>query len=478
MKAAVLTSLAALVASTVGMPGLQSDRELHALPTTHLTSASSTVHMYDQLIDHAVPAGPGNTYQQRWWQNTEHLPASGDGPIILEVCGEGPCHESRGWSIRLAEAMQGVVVALEHRYYGESWPYGDAATSLSNARIGQLTVDAALADVNRFISWYRASNATLANVPLVIVGGSYPGALVAWFSVAYPGVANAVLSSSGVVHAKEIFPEFDTHVAKAVGPACAADVHVTMLAFEMELQGGPARAAAVRAQLNVSANMTDGDVGYMLADAAAMLVQYGRKDALCTGLAGAASTALPSTALTQRFSWLITEQWGKQFSTDCFYDTACLADPARASEWHPTARAWRWQKCSEVGWFQVRPSGTGYPPLRISAVNETYVRQQCADIFGGVAPAAPAVAALNAKFGGLDIASKGARNVIFSQGSDDPWAEVGMNVSVSTSLVTRTAVCDGCGHCLDLHMPATSDSDATTAQRVLEVALISGWIQA
>ena len=42
-----------------------------------------------------------------------------------------------------------------------------------------------------------------------MIGGSYPGAYVAWFKQLYPDHVKAVWSSSGVIYAKEWFTEFD-----------------------------------------------------------------------------------------------------------------------------------------------------------------------------------------------------------------------------------------------------------------------------
>jgi len=47
---------------------------------------------------------------------------------------------------------------------------------------------------------------------LVVVGGSYPGALVAWFKSKYPQHAVAAWSSSGVIHAIRDYNMFDTDI--------------------------------------------------------------------------------------------------------------------------------------------------------------------------------------------------------------------------------------------------------------------------
>jgi len=65
---------------------------------------------------------------------------------------------------------------LEHRFYGQSVPKNDLSTD--NLRF--LSVEQALADLNRFSEEYKKTLTTKKN-PWIAVGGSYPGALSAWY---------------------------------------------------------------------------------------------------------------------------------------------------------------------------------------------------------------------------------------------------------------------------------------------------------
>ena len=46
----------------------------------------------------------------------------------------------------------------------------------------------------------------------VVIGGSYPGALSAWFKSKYPNAAKAAWSSSGVIHVFQDFYQNDLDV--------------------------------------------------------------------------------------------------------------------------------------------------------------------------------------------------------------------------------------------------------------------------
>lgn len=65
------------------------------------------------------------------------------------------------------------------------------------------------------------------------IGGSYSGALSAWFRTQYPNVVTlGALSSSGVVNAILDYTEFDTQVATATDGDCAAILRAMTAAFE------------------------------------------------------------------------------------------------------------------------------------------------------------------------------------------------------------------------------------------------------
>ena len=58
----------------------------------------------------------------------------------------------------------------------------------------------------------RTINQDIPNRPVVIIGGSYPGALSAWFRQRYPQMTVASWSSSGVVNPIEDIQMFDEQI--------------------------------------------------------------------------------------------------------------------------------------------------------------------------------------------------------------------------------------------------------------------------
>ena len=59
------------------------------------------------------------------------------------------------------------------------------------------------------------------------IGGSYPGALSAWFKSQYPNSADVAWSSSGVIHAIKDFADYDLDVYQATsrsGDSCPTQI--------------------------------------------------------------------------------------------------------------------------------------------------------------------------------------------------------------------------------------------------------------
>lgn len=65
----------------------------------------------------------------------------------------------------------------------------------------------------------------ISNNPWISVGGSYPGALSAWFRYKYPHLVIGAIASSAVVEAIEDFTDFDEQIYLSSirsSPQCAA----------------------------------------------------------------------------------------------------------------------------------------------------------------------------------------------------------------------------------------------------------------
>ena len=83
--------------------------------------------------------------------------------------------------------MKALVIFAEHRFFGESMPFG--SDSFKNENLVYLTVEQTMMDYAEFIKYIKANstyNAT--EKPVIVFGGSYGGMLAAWLRMKYPHV--------------------------------------------------------------------------------------------------------------------------------------------------------------------------------------------------------------------------------------------------------------------------------------------------
>lgn len=114
-----------------------------------------------------------------------------------------------------------------------------------------------------------------------------------------------------------------------------------------------------------------------------------------------------------------------------------------------------------------------YPgSLRSKVLTLDYFQNQCSAAFG-IPNMFANTTAFNARYGGV---TPNATLVFATNGSDDPWQGACVESPISDVYLEDTAVCDGCGHCKDLHAPAANDPAVITQQRARVFNAIMKWI--
>ncbi|CAI5447334.1 unnamed protein product [Caenorhabditis angaria] len=98
----------------------------------------------------------------------------------------------------LAPELNAAVVFVEHRYYGNSKPFGNQSFS-SVENLGYLSSSQALADY-AFVVQHLKNGKTIPgadeNTAVIAIGGSYGGMLSAWLRMKYPHIIDGAISSS------------------------------------------------------------------------------------------------------------------------------------------------------------------------------------------------------------------------------------------------------------------------------------------
>lgn len=142
---------------------------------------------FDATIDHFDNHGADSaTYPMRYLVDTTYFDEE-KGPIIFYAGNEGDVWtfwDASGFMhTTLAEEFGALVVFGEHRFYGESMPFGDETFDRNN--LNMLTVEQAMFDYVELIKMIKQTQG-LEDRAVIVGGGSYGGMLSAWLRMKYP----------------------------------------------------------------------------------------------------------------------------------------------------------------------------------------------------------------------------------------------------------------------------------------------------
>ncbi|KAG2547910.1 probable serine protease EDA2 [Panicum virgatum] len=389
----------------------------------------------NQTLDHFNPTDH-RQFKQRYYEFLDYYRAP-NGPIFLKICGEASCNGiSNDYLAVMAKKFGAAIVSPEHRYYGKSSPFD----SLTTENLQFLSSKQALFDLAVFRQYYQETlnakyNRSGADSSWFVFGGSYAGALSAWFRLKFPHLTCGSLASSGVVLAVYNFTDFDKQIGDSAGPECKEALQEVTRLVDGQLQCG---SNSVKQLFGAPKLENDGDFLYLLADAAAIAFQYGNPDALCSPLIEAKKNG---TDLVETFASYVKDYYiGKFGASVASYDQQYLKNttPAIAESAY---RLWWYQVCSEVAYFQVAPKNDS---VRSPKIDTRYHLDLCRNVFGeGVYPD---VFMTNLYYGGTRIAGS---KIVFANGSQDPWRHASKQKS-SEELPSYLIECKNCGHCSDL----------------------------
>ena len=101
----------------------------------------------------------------------------------------------------LAKKFGGLVVMGEHRYFGDTKPFGEH--SLDKGNVQFLTLENILMDNARLIEVVK-QRFDAQNQPVVVFGGSYSGQVAAWMRMKFPSLVQAgVVSGAPILYYKD-----------------------------------------------------------------------------------------------------------------------------------------------------------------------------------------------------------------------------------------------------------------------------------
>jgi pimeloyl-ACP methyl ester carboxylesterase len=419
---------------------------------------------FDQKLDH-TSAEDMRTFKQRYWVNSTyaHGPNS---PVIFYICGEATCsaEEMNGQALDQAQALGGYAVTLEHRYYGKSQPFD----SLTTENLRYLTIENALEDLAAFENFAKTKLGLSGK--WISIGGSYAGALSAYYHTQYPTLTEGALSSSGPVQALENFEEYDRHVFEVAGTACAAAIRNVVKQAEAQVDN-PTQFAAVKKGFAADAISDPDDFLYILADTAASAVQYGFKDQFCNAITAPATDAAKLQAYGA-FAQKVYAMWGVD-ALGFSVESAENLDPNSYIS-GVGQRQWMYQSCTQFGFFQNAYHDPAYS-VRSPRINPTYHRNLCKRLFG--IDQAVDAAGTNARY--YQPVLTQSSNILFTNGSTDPWSLLGINPTLgnNTNPNDTVVLIDGASHCSDLASLSLSDSAPLSAAKQKFSDMVSLWLK-
>jgi len=379
-----------------------------------------------------------------------------------------------------AKRFNALVLAVEHRFYGESMPTAD----LSTENLALLSSQQALADFAYFHDYINQQYDSYGS-KWIAFGGSYSGSLSAWFRLKYPHLIAGSIATSAPVKAALDFPEYNEVVQRSLGffsgPNCSNAIRSATQTITAMLQTPAGRQKVESIFSTCSPIETDNDVALFFSNlegGIAEIVQYNNDNnkytpmninKLCSILTNGSDPVMAYVNFNNIFNAFSGTNCTYVNYTDYIYQTQLVAPwPENGNA---ANRAWTYQTCTEFGYFQTGESNK--QPFSSTISLEWYL-EQCRDIFGIISTPQgnmPNIAWTNTYYGSTNLQSS---NIVLPNGSIDPWHILGVakapNPSITTIFINGTA------HCADLYPPRSSDVSGLTQARAVEVKLLGQWL--
>ncbi|OQR89703.1 serine protease family S28 [Achlya hypogyna] len=426
--------------------------------------AAVTEHNYTEaILDHFAPVSAVKHWNQRYFVNDEFWAGEGY-PVFLYIGGEGPLSASalskNNYIHTLARSHRALLVAVEHRYYGKSYPTPDMSTE----NLRYLSSQQALFDLAR-IHDYLTRSYGLWRSKWVAFGGSYPGALAAWFKLKYPSLVAGSVASSAPLWAKEDFPEYMEVVGNGLryfgGGECYRAVEQAMVALHALLDGGrEGRQKLAELFSPCSPMKNEFDDSVFESSVMSLFQGVAQYNDIYGGL-----TLTDVCNIFSRGNDSLAQlvDFVNQAKTKPCLDSNFQGTPngtvevlsETAFDGKSSSRQWFYQTCNEFGYFQTATTKQSpFWPLKTQTLQNVGL-EVCKRVFGIAAH--PDTLGTNIYYGSLDITVD---HVVFPSGTVDPWHFLAVQNTTHMNMATaRPIFIEGTAHCADMHAPnATKDS--------------------
>ncbi|KAL1544093.1 lysosomal Pro-Xaa carboxypeptidase [Salvia divinorum] len=425
---------------------------------------------YRQTVDHFNLAPQSYaTFNQKYVVNSKHWAGpNSNSPIFAYFGAEAPLDvdfSAIGFLSQNAPRFKSLSLYIEHRFYGESIPFGTMEDAMKNETTrGYFSSAQAIADYAEIVLHVK-NKFSAHNSPVIVVGGSYGGMLASWFRLKYPHIAvGALASSAPILYFDNITPPsaYYSLVAKdfkEVSHKCYETIRKSWSEIDRIASKNGGLSTLSRRFKTCSSLKSREELKNYLDGMYTSAAQYNAPPeypvtVVCKGI----DEAPRGSDVIGRIFAGVASRRGKR---SCYNMTASRTQ---------TSVGWRWQTCSEL----VIPIGIANDTMfEADPYDLAEYIKGCKQLYG----LSPRPHWITTYYGGHDIKlvlKRFGSNIIFSNGLRDPYSTGGVLEDLSESILAVTT--RNGSHCLDILVAKDSDPEWLVMQRKTEVKIIEGWL--
>ncbi|KAM9439610.1 thymus-specific serine protease [Clarias gariepinus] len=382
---------------------------------------------------------------EAYWKKT-------DGPVFLYISGEGALSKFSllaGHHVDIAKKHGALLVALEHRFYGSSINPG----GLELLNLQHLSSQQALADLAAFHSFISQKYALTDKNIWISFGGSYAGALSAWFRGKFPHLVYGAVASSAPVQAKLDFSAYNK---------CLNSVREAFVDLKAALLGdNEMKVVKDFGCCDVPKSPEDWtELVQSVADIFMGSVQYNEEGVMPT--IAQICDIMTNQSQEEAYDRLMYRAMSKERCLDISHQHTMLNlnESTRGSFGY---RQWYYQTCTEFGFYQTCDDAS-CPFVRTVTLKDH--TQLCLQLFAIPEDTLPMnIAFTNQYYGGHQAKTQ---RVLYINGDIDPWMELSIVHNGTGVDEGRAIVIHGAAHCADMN-PAHSRDKPSLRQARKEI---------
>ncbi|KAL9377013.1 hypothetical protein Peur_031133 [Populus x canadensis] len=475
---AILATLPIIQSVPTFFPRPSYDQSLAKQPKASKPKIPYKTHYFPQVLDHfTFQPKSSKIFYQKYLVNSHYWHRGA--PIFVYTGNEGDIEwfaANTGFLLDIAPKFRALLVFIEHRFYGESMPFGNKSYK-SAETLGYLNSQQALADFALLIRSLKHNLSSEAS-PVVVFGGSYGGMLAAWFRLKYPHIAiGALASSAPILQFDDITPWSSFY------DAVSQDFKEASLNCYEVIKGSWAELEALSAQNEGLAELSRTFRACQDLHSLDSVWEWLWSAFVYTAMVNYPNEAnfmMPLPAYPVQAMCKIIDGFPsgaskitRAFAAASLYYNYSRAEKCFKLEHGPDAHGlhgWNWQACTEMVMPMTCSEESMFPT---SSFSYKEFAEDCMKTFG----VKPRPHWITTEFGGkrIDLVLKrSGGNIIFSNGMQDPWSRGGVLKNISSSIIAL--VTEKGAHHVDFRSATKDDPEWLKELRRQEVEIIQGWI--